>query len=75
MRQPSTPEEWSHVALVAVLMHHGGALTLPADALHPDAVGGPRGWHAVSMERQADGALRLAVQPRPDTPEKGMQIS
>ncbi|MFC8008467.1 hypothetical protein ACFUCH_35475 [Streptomyces olivaceus] len=73
MDKPTTPEEMSHVALVAILMQHGGALTLPPDALDPEAVGGPRGWHAVSIERQQDGTLRVAVQARPDAPHAGMK--
>ncbi|WP_431985251.1 pRL2-19 [Streptomyces qinglanensis] len=63
----TTPEDMSHAMLLAILMHHGGSLTLPAEAFEPDALGGRDGsWHAVAMELQPDGTVRLAVRPRPD---------
>ncbi|MFB8384962.1 pRL2-19 [Streptomyces rubiginosohelvolus] len=68
-----SPADMSHAMLVAVLMHHGGSLTLPTSAFEADALGGAAGeWHAVSMEPQTDGTIRLAVQPRPDVPGAGM---
>ncbi|MFF3265310.1 pRL2-19 [Streptomyces sp. NPDC002932] len=63
----TTPADMSHAMLVAILMHHGGSLDLPADAFTPDAIGGRDGaFHAVAMEPQTDGTIRISVQPRPD---------
>ncbi|MFG2738444.1 pRL2-19 [Streptomyces harbinensis] len=61
-----TPEDMSHAMLIAVLMHHGGSMTLPLAAFAADAVGGADGaFHAVAMEPQQDGTVRLSVRPRP----------
>ncbi|MGY4974907.1 pRL2-19 [Streptomyces nigrescens] len=65
-----SPEDMSHAMLLAILMHHGGSMHIPLDAFQPDALGGPDGsWHAVGMEPQPDGTLRIAVRPRPDGDE------
>ncbi|MFJ4343625.1 MULTISPECIES: pRL2-19 [unclassified Streptomyces] len=70
-----SPADMSHAMLVAILMHAGGSLSLPASAFELDALGGADGaWHAVGMEPQTDGTVRLTVQPRPDVPEAGMTI-
>lgn len=67
------PADMSHAMLVAILMHHGGSLTLPAGAFVADALGGADGsWHAVGMEPQTDGTIRITVQPRPDVPGAGV---
>ncbi|MFJ5851265.1 pRL2-19 [Streptomyces sp. NPDC092903] len=62
----TTPADMSHAMLVAILMHHGGSLDLPSEAFTPDAIGGrDGGFHAVAMEPQTDGTIRISVQPRP----------
>ena len=62
----TTPADMSHAMLIAILMHHGGSLDLPAGAFTPDALGGMDGaFHAVAMEPQLDGTVRISVQPRP----------
>lgn len=62
----TNPADMSHAMLIAVLMHHGGAMELPADAFEADALGGRDGaWHAVAMEPQESGRIRLTVRPRP----------
>lgn len=69
------PADMSHAILVAILMHHGGSMTLPASAFEHDALGGLDGsWHAVAMEPQSDGNLRVSVRPRPDVDEAGVRI-
>ncbi|TLQ39026.1 pRL2-19 [Streptomyces marianii] len=56
----------SHAMLIALLMHHGGSMILPAQAFETDAMGGPDGsFHAVEMTPLSDGTLRLSVVPRP----------
>ncbi|MFE0373709.1 head-tail adaptor protein [Streptomyces tendae] len=68
-----SPADMSHAMLVAILMHHGGSIDLPASAFEPDALGGPDGaWHAVGMEPQTDGTVRITVHPRPDVDQAGM---
>ncbi|MFJ9745743.1 pRL2-19 [Streptomyces chartreusis] len=65
-----TPADISHAMLIAVLMANGGSVTLPPGSFAPDALGGRDGsWHAVAMEPQPDGTVRLSVRPRPDVPE------
>jgi hypothetical protein len=67
------PEELSHAILVAILMHHGGSMDIPAEAFQADAMGGPDGaFHAVAMEPRTDGTLRISVQPRPAGDEGGV---
>ena len=69
------PADLSHAMLIAVVMHNGGSLVLPASALEADALGGPDGsWHALSMEPQTGGGVRIAVQPRPDVPGAGKTV-
>ncbi|MEV5526351.1 pRL2-19 [Streptomyces prunicolor] len=70
------PADMSHVLLVALLMHHGGSMELPVSAFETDAIAGPDGtWHAVAMERQPDGAMRVFVHPRPDVDEAGIRFT
>ncbi|MFD9850552.1 pRL2-19 [Streptomyces parvus] len=71
------PEDLSHAFLVAVLMHNGGSLDLPAKAFEADALGGADGsWHAVEMTPDpAAGTIRLSVRPRPDVPGGGVVIA
>ncbi len=70
-----TPQDMSHAMLIAILMHHGGSLDLPASAFEADALGGRDGsWHAVAMEPQDDGTVRLSVRPRPDVDEARIDI-
>ncbi|MEV4500365.1 hypothetical protein AB0J84_32335, partial [Micromonospora arborensis] len=62
----------SHAALVAVLMAHGGSLTIPATAFQPDSIGGPDGsFHALAMDTRGD-LIHLSVQPRPDVDGAGI---
>jgi hypothetical protein len=69
------PADLSHAMLVAVLMDAGGSLTIRPEALAPDALGGPDGaWHAVAMEPQPDGTVRLSVRPRPDVDGPGLRV-
>ncbi|MGV9277708.1 pRL2-19 [Streptomyces griseosporeus] len=68
------PEDLSHSMLVAVLMAHGGSLTIPLSGFEADALGGRDGsFHAVAMEPQPDGTVRLSVRPRPDEPTAGVR--
>ncbi|MFF2604184.1 pRL2-19 [Streptomyces californicus] len=72
-RLPHRPEDMSHAMLIAILMHHGGSMELPASAFSADALGGLDGsWHAVAMEPQPDGTMRISVRPRPDGDEGGV---
>jgi hypothetical protein len=58
----ATPADLSHSMLLAVLMHHGGSLDLPATAFEADALGGADGaFHAVRMDPLPGGTLRLSV--------------
>jgi hypothetical protein len=69
------PADLSHAMLVAVLMDAGGSVTLPRGGLAPDVLGGPDGaWHAVAMEPQPDGTVRLSVHPRPDVDGPGLRV-
>ncbi|MFF3617564.1 hypothetical protein [Streptomyces sp. NPDC002580] len=64
------PADLSHAALVAVLMHHGGSLEVPAEAFEPDSIGGRDGsFHALALDTLPGGLVRLSVQPRPDVPD------
>ena len=75
MKLPHRPEDLSHAMLVAILMHHGGSMDIPASAFEADALGGRDGsWHAVAMEPQADGTLRVSVRPRPDGDDGGVTV-
>ncbi|MFF5853998.1 pRL2-19 [[Kitasatospora] papulosa] len=70
----TTPADMSHAMLVAILMHHGGSLDLPAGAFTPDALGGMDGaFHAVGMEPlPGTGMIRISVQPRPAGDDGGI---
>lgn len=73
-RLPIEPGDLSHSMLLAVLMAHGGSLTIPLSAFEADALGGRDGsFHAVAMEPQPDGTVRLSVRPRPDVPAAGVR--
>lgn len=64
--QPA-PEDLSHAMLVAVLMHHGGSVTVPVTAFEADSIGGPNGaFHVVAMEPISETEVRLTVRPRPE---------
>lgn len=68
-----TPADMSHAMLVAILMANGGSLEVPATAFEPDAIGGMDGaFHAVAMEPQGNGTIRISVRPRPDVPDAGI---
>jgi hypothetical protein len=65
----------SHAMLVAVLMHHGGSLDLPAAAFETDALGDGRGaHHAVQLAPLDDGTVRLSVVARPPVDSAGIEI-
>ncbi|WP_346268110.1 pRL2-19 [Streptomyces sp. SID3915] len=69
----TTPADLSHAMLIAILMHHGGSLDLPAGAFDPDAIGGLDGaFHAVAMEPQDNGTIRISVRPRPAGDDAGI---
>ncbi|CAM5592470.1 hypothetical protein SABIM44S_00005 [Streptomyces abikoensis] len=69
-----SPEEMSHAMLIAVLMHHGGSMTLPAGALDPDAASTSDGaFHAIELKPLDDGAVRLSVVARPSGREAGIR--
>ncbi|MFE4658197.1 pRL2-19 [Streptomyces hydrogenans] len=69
------PAEMSHAMLVAVLMHHGGSLDLPAEAFETDALGDSRGaHHAVQLAPLDDGTLRLSVVARPPGDAAGIEV-
>lgn len=69
-----TPEEMSHAMLIAVLMHHGGSITLPASAIDADATGTSDGvFHAIELQPLDDGGVRLSVVPRPSGQDSGIE--
>ncbi|WP_121833693.1 pRL2-19 [Streptomyces sp. S1] len=71
----TTPERMSHAMLLAILMDHGGSLTLPAKAFETDKLGGPDGsFHAVQMETLGDGSIRISVVSRPAGDDGGIEI-
>lgn len=76
MSSKPNPADLSHAMLVAILMHHGGSMEIPAGAFEPDALGGPDGsWHAVAWEPLKEGkGVRISVHPRPPVDEGGMTI-
>ncbi|MEV5598899.1 hypothetical protein [Streptomyces sp. NPDC052496] len=59
------PEDMSHAMLIAVLMHHGGSLDLPASAFEPDALGAAGAFHSVQAQPGPPGTVRLSVVARP----------
>lgn len=69
----ATAADMSHASLVAVLMHHGGSLEVPASAFEPDSIGGRDGsFHALAVDTIPGGRVRLSVHPRPDVPGAGI---
>lgn len=69
----ATAADMSHASLVAVLMHHGGSLEVPASAFEPDSIGGRDGsFHALAVDAIPGGRVRLSVHPRPDVPGAGI---
>jgi hypothetical protein len=70
-----TPAEMSHAMLVAVLMHAGGSIDLPAEAFEHDAMGGADGaFHAIEMQSLDHGQVRLLVVARPPGDTGGVAI-
>lgn len=69
------PAEMSHRVLIAVLMHHGGSMDLPAAALDPDATGTADGTqHALQLAPLDDGTVRLSVVARPPVDDAGIEV-
>lgn len=69
------PARMSHAMLIAVLMHHGGSMDLPAAALDPDATGTADGTHhAVQLATLDDGTVRLSVVARPPGDDAGIEL-
>uniref|UniRef100_UPI003F49936A pRL2-19 n=1 Tax=Streptomyces sp. CA-136453 TaxID=3240050 RepID=UPI003F49936A len=65
----------SHAMLIAVLMHHGGSMDLPATAFETDALGDGRGaHHAVQLAPLDDGTVRLSVIARPPGDDAGIEV-
>ncbi|MFF3159854.1 pRL2-19 [Streptomyces sp. NPDC057910] len=74
-RRLPMPDEMSHAMLIAVLMHHGGSMDLPAEAFASEATGTADGaFHAVEMRPQPDGTMRLSVVLRPAGDEEGVEF-
>lgn len=70
-----SPADMSHAMLIAVLMHNGGSLDLPADAFEADALGDGRGaHHAVQLAPLDDGTVRLSVVARPPGDDAGIEV-
>ncbi|MGW1037858.1 pRL2-19 [Streptomyces antibioticus] len=75
MSGPLSPADMSHAMLIAVLMHHGGSLELPATAFEADALGDGRGaHHAVQLAPLDDGTVRLSVVARPPGDDAGLEV-
>ncbi|WP_435059507.1 pRL2-19 [Streptomyces sp. bgisy060] len=69
------PAVMSHRMLIALLMHHGGSMTLPAAALDADATGTADGTHhAVQLATLDDGTVRLSVVARPPVDGAGVEV-
>ncbi len=69
------PADMSHAMLIAVLMHHGGSMDLPAEAFETDALGDGRGaHHAVQLAPLDDGTVRLSVVARPPGDAAGIEV-
>ncbi|MBZ3918135.1 pRL2-19 [Streptomyces acidiscabies] len=65
----------SHAMLIAVLMHNGGSLDLPATAFETDALGDGHGaHHAVQLAPLDDGSVRLSVVARPSGDDAGIEV-
>ncbi|MGK4586068.1 pRL2-19 [Kitasatospora sp. HPMI-4] len=59
-------EDMSHGLLLALIMHLGGSVDLPASAFESDALGGSQGeFYAVQLDPLNDTTVRLSVVPRP----------
>lgn len=68
-------EDMSHAMLIALLMHHGGSMVLPAQAFESDAMGGADGsFHAVELTPLSDRTVRLSVVPRPPGNSGGTKV-
>ncbi|MFE3585076.1 pRL2-19 [Streptomyces vinaceus] len=69
---PRRPEEMSHAMLIAILMHNGGSLELPASAFAADSTGTNDGeFHAVELRPVGPDRVRLSVVPRPTGRDDG----
>ncbi|GGZ83741.1 hypothetical protein GCM10010328_67450 [Streptomyces rubiginosohelvolus] len=69
------PADMSHAMLIALLMHHGGSMDLPAAAFETDALGDGRGaHHAVQLAPLDDGTVRLSVVARPPGDGAGIEV-
>ncbi|MYR41266.1 pRL2-19 [Streptomyces sp. SID5910] len=69
------PADLSHAMLIALLMHHGGSMDLPAAAFETDALGDGRGaHHAVQLAPLDDGTVRLSVVARPPGDNAGIEV-
>ncbi|MEU3220172.1 pRL2-19 [Streptomyces sp. NPDC006971] len=69
------PADMSHAMLIALLMHHGGSMDLPAAAFETDALGDGRGaHHAVQLAPLDDGTVRLSVVARPPGDNAGIEV-
>lgn len=72
---PRTPADLSHAMLIAILMHHGGSIDLPAEAFEADALGsGDGAHHAVHLAPIGNSTMRLSVVARPPGDAAGMEI-
>ena len=72
---PANPADMSHAMLIALLMHHGGSMDLPATAFETDALGaGDGAHHAVQLAPIGDGTVRLSVVARPPGDAAGMEV-
>lgn len=62
-----SPQDMSHMMLIAIIMREGGHLDLPLSALETDIVGNADGsMHAVAMSPLPGGpGVRLSVVARP----------
>lgn len=74
MTRLPAPAEMSHAMLLAVLMHHGGSMDLPASAFETDALGDTAGsFHAVQLDPLGGVRVRLSVVPRPPGDAAGIE--
>ncbi|MCS0605995.1 pRL2-19 [Streptomyces sp. LP11] len=70
-----SPADLSHATLVALLMHHGGSVDLPAEAFEPEALGDGRGaHHAVELASLDATTVRLSVVARPPGDGAGIEV-
>ncbi|MFE5078353.1 pRL2-19 [Streptomyces halstedii] len=69
------PADMSHAMLIALLMHHGGSMGLPAAAFETDALGDGHGTHhAVQLAPLDDGTVRLSVVTRPPSDNAEIEV-